>query len=51
MERVVGLWINKSKPEAQTLALQIQDWFEARGWDVFQTACPQNWGLLLLSKC
>ncbi|MDR3541872.1 MAG: NAD(+)/NADH kinase [Desulfosporosinus sp.] len=34
MERVVGLWINKSKPEAQTLALQIQDWCEARGWDV-----------------
>ena len=34
MERVVGLWINKSKPEAQTLALQIKDWFEVRGWDV-----------------
>lgn len=34
MERVVGLWINKCKPEAQTLALQIKDWFEARGWDV-----------------
>lgn len=34
MERVVGLWINKCKPEAQTLAHQIKDWFEARGWDV-----------------
>ena len=34
MEKVVGLWINKSKPEAQTLALQIIDWYEARGWDV-----------------
>ena len=34
MKRVVGLWINKIKPEAQTLAFQIKDWFEARGWDV-----------------
>ncbi|TGE34244.1 NAD(+)/NADH kinase [Desulfosporosinus sp. Sb-LF] len=34
MERVVGLWLNKSKPEAQTLALQIEPWFKARGWDV-----------------
>lgn len=34
MERVVGLWLNMSKPEAQTLSLQIRPWFEARGWDV-----------------
>jgi Predicted sugar kinase len=34
MEKVVGLWLNKSKPEAQTLALQIKPWFQARGWDV-----------------
>ena len=34
MERVVGLWLNTSKPEAQPLSLQIQPWFEARGWDV-----------------
>ena len=34
MERVVGLWLNKSKPEAQTLALLIRPWFQARGWDV-----------------
>ena len=34
MERVVGLWINMSKPEAKTLALYIKDWFVARQWDV-----------------
>ncbi len=34
MERVVGLWLNTSKPEAQPLGLQIKNWFEARGWDV-----------------
>lgn len=34
MERVVGLWLNNSKPEAQTLALQIKHWFQGRGWDV-----------------
>ena len=34
MERVVGLWLNTSKPEAQPLSLQIKTWFEARGWDV-----------------
>jgi len=34
MERTVGLWRNMSKPEALTLALQIEDWFRARGWVV-----------------
>lgn len=34
MERIVGLWRNMSKPEALTLALQIEDWFQARGWVV-----------------
>ena len=34
MERVVGLWLNQSKPEAQTLALQIIPWFQTRGWVV-----------------
>jgi len=34
MERVVGLWLNMSKPEAQTVSYQIRAWFEARGWDV-----------------
>lgn len=34
MEQVVGLWLNLSKPEAQTFSLQIRAWFEARGWDV-----------------
>lgn len=34
MERVVGLWLNTSKPETRSLSLQIQPWFEARGWDV-----------------
>ena len=37
MERVVGLWINMSKPEAQTFSLQIRAWFEARGWEVLET--------------
>lgn len=34
MEKIVGLWLNKSKPEAQALALQIKPWFQGRGWDV-----------------
>ncbi|AFM01220.1 MULTISPECIES: NAD(+)/NADH kinase [Desulfitobacterium] len=34
MDRV-GLWINRSKPEAITLAEQITHWFEERGWDVY----------------
>ena len=34
MERVVGLWLNLSKPEAQTFGSQIRPWFEARGWEV-----------------
>ncbi|HZK55026.1 MAG TPA: NAD(+)/NADH kinase [Desulfosporosinus sp.] len=36
MERVVGLWINMSKPEAQTFSLQIRAWFEAHGWEVLE---------------
>ncbi|MBP1759629.1 MAG: putative sugar kinase [Firmicutes bacterium] len=34
MERIVGLWLNSSKPEVLTLAPQIEDWFHARGWVV-----------------
>lgn len=34
MERVVGLWLNMSKPEAQTFSIQITSWFEAHGWVV-----------------
>lgn len=34
MERVVGLCLNISKPEAQTFSLQIRPWFEAHGWVV-----------------
>ncbi|MDP4158572.1 MAG: NAD(+)/NADH kinase [Bacillota bacterium] len=34
MEKVVGLWPNKSKPEAKALASQIKPWFQSRGWDV-----------------
>lgn len=34
MENIVGLWRNMSKPEALTLARQINDWFLARGWVV-----------------
>lgn len=34
MEKVVGLWLNTIKPEAQTFSLQIEQWFEARGWRV-----------------
>ncbi len=34
MERIVGLWRYMSKPEALTLALKIEDWFQARGWVV-----------------
>jgi len=36
MERIVGLWINMSKPEAITLAHQIEEWFQARGWVVLK---------------
>lgn len=32
MERIVGLWINMSKPEASELALKIEEWFHARDW-------------------
>lgn len=31
----VGLWINQSKPEAQTLAHQLTHWFQSRGWEVY----------------
>lgn len=31
----VGLWINKSKPDSQTLALQLTGWFRSRQWEVF----------------
>ncbi|WP_088187268.1 NAD(+)/NADH kinase [Desulfosporosinus sp. FKA] len=34
MERVVGLWLNKSKPEATVLAQEINDWFRKRCWVV-----------------
>jgi len=34
MERIVGLWINMSKPEALELALRIKEWFQARDWHV-----------------
>ncbi|AFM42225.1 putative sugar kinase [Desulfosporosinus acidiphilus SJ4] len=34
MERVVGLWLNKSKPEAIQLAQEIKDWFQRRDWNV-----------------
>lgn len=34
MNRVVGLWLNTSKPEVQPLSLLIRPWFEARGWEV-----------------
>jgi NAD+ kinase len=34
MGRVVGLWLNTSKPEVLPLSLQIRPWFEARGWEV-----------------
>lgn len=30
----VGLWINRSKPEAQILALQLAEWFQSRGCEV-----------------
>ncbi len=30
----VGLWINRSKPEAQILALELTEWFQSRGWEV-----------------
>lgn len=36
MERVVGLWLNMSKPDAQTVSLQIRAWFEAHGWEVLE---------------
>jgi NAD+ kinase len=31
----VGLWINQSKPESQTLAVQLTHWFRSRGWEVY----------------
>ncbi len=34
MERVVGLWLNLSKPEALPFSLQIRSWLEKRGWSV-----------------
>lgn len=34
MEKIVGLWRNMSKPEALTLARQIEEWFQCRGWVV-----------------
>lgn len=34
MQKIVGLWRNMSKPEALTLAVKIEDWFQARGWKV-----------------
>lgn len=34
MDRV-GLWINHSKAESQTLALQLTHWFRSRGWEVY----------------
>jgi len=34
MRKVVGLWLNKSKPEVQTFAPQIQQWFQGLGWEV-----------------
>lgn len=34
MDRV-GLWINRSKPEAQSFALQLTHWFHSRGWEVY----------------
>lgn len=36
MERIVGLWVNMSKPEALELAPKIEDWFQARGWLVLK---------------
>lgn len=33
MDRV-GLWINRSKSEAQALALQLTSWFRSLGWEV-----------------
>ncbi|MGE4271617.1 MAG: NAD(+)/NADH kinase [Desulfitobacterium sp.] len=34
MDRV-GLWINRSKPEAITLAEHLTPWFQERGWEVY----------------
>jgi NAD+ kinase len=34
MDRVVGLWLNKSKPEAAVLAQEIRHWFQKRDWVV-----------------
>lgn len=34
MERVVGLWLNLSKPEALPFSLKIKSWLETRGWSV-----------------
>lgn len=30
----VGLWVNQSKAESQSLALQLTHWFRSFGWDV-----------------
>lgn len=32
MEKLVGLWLNTSKPETLTFSLQIQAWLADRGW-------------------
>ncbi|MDQ7095804.1 NAD(+)/NADH kinase [Desulfosporosinus sp. PR] len=32
MERVVGLWLNKGKPEAVALADEIKDWLQKHNW-------------------
>ena len=34
MEKVVGLWLNTGKPEAQAFSLQIEQWFAERDWRV-----------------
>ena len=36
MERVVGIWLNMSKPDALAISLQIRAWFEAHGWEVLE---------------
>lgn len=45
MDRVVGLWLNKSKPEAEMLALQIKQWFRSRQWEVLT-----EWEEIILRK-
>ena len=32
MDKVVGLWLNKSKPEAALLAQEITAWLQKQGW-------------------